>query len=285
MFYTPDCLIRRSRYIANCARARFANWSERWTDPAASDFFDALMAGGFDPQAHIDVLPQHKLLYVCVPKCASTTVKAILSALNGRTDIAPQRVHNRRHSTLRSPAQISLSAFHRLATSPAALRFAFVRNPYARLVSAWADKFRDKPLVPGDSFVDHYLAHRASFDQTLPHGQDRTLSFAEFVNFAIATAYRRVDAHWHSQSDLLAMPGITLDVVGKVETFSNDFMPVLEHVRAEPTVRRRVAMHMNATPHFPWQDYYSDQLAARVYRTYEPDFDLFAYPRDARLAT
>lgn len=243
------------------------------------------MAGGFDPRAHIDVLPQHKLLYVCVPKCASTTIKAILSALNGRTDVAPQRVHNRRHSTLRSPAQISVSAFHQLATSPAALRFAFVRNPYARLVSAWADKFRDKPLVHGDAFVNHYLTHREGYDRTLPHGADRSLSFGEFVEFAVATAHHRLDAHWHSQSDLLAMPGITLDVVGKVEAFSVDFIPILEHVQAEVPVRRRVAMHMNASPHLPWPDYYSDAMAARVHRAYERDFDLFGYQRAARFAT
>ena len=238
--------------------------------------------GGFDPDAHIDVLPRHRLIYLSVPKCASTTIKSALSALELGVLPPTDRVHVRRYSGLHSPTQVGLSTFHRLANSTTTLRFAFVRNPYARLVSAWADKFQDKPLVPGDSFVDLYLCHRAAIDSALPEGADQTLSFAQFVMFAVASSDRRINAHWQAQDDLLNMPGIALDFVGKVEAFEVDFTRVLDHVGANHCIRQAIRVYHNASLHRPWPDYFTDDLSARVHRAYERDFDRFAYPRAVR---
>ena len=235
--------------------------------------------GGLDPEAHIDVLPQHRLIYVSVPKCASTTIKSALSALELGVVPPPSKVHTRRYSGLHSPTQVGLSTFRRLVNSAGTLRFAFVRNPYARLVSAWADKFQNKPLVPGDSFVELYLRHRPCIDPALPQGADHTLSFAQFVAFAVGSANHRINAHWQAQDDLLNMPGMKLDFVGKVETFDKDFTRVLDHVGADHRLRQAIHVFYNASAHGPWPDYYTDALAANVYRAYERDFDRFGYPR------
>jgi hypothetical protein len=274
--------LRASCYRLENVRSWFINQRDRVCDPQASSFFDALNAGGFRANAHIDVLERQRLIYIAVPKCASTTIKSVLSTLN--ETVTRARPHQRRYSGLKSPRLVGLSAFHRLATSPDTMRFAFVRNPYARLVSAWADKFSDKPLVPGDSFVDDYLAWHGAIDAALPHGPDKTLSFAQFVVFATATARRRVDAHWQLQADLVAMPGIPLDFIGKVELFHHDFTRVLDHVDADRDLNAAIALRLNTTRHSPWPDYYSADLASRVYRAYEPDFDAFAYARAPNLA-
>lgn len=235
--------------------------------------------GGFDPDAHIDVLPRHRLIYLSVPKCASTTIKSALSALQLGAMPTTDSIHVRRYSGLNSPTQIGLSAFHRLATDGVTLRFAFVRNPYARLVSAWADKFQSKPLVPGDSFIDLYLAHRAAIDSTLPYGVEKTLSFSQFVEFAVTTCDRRINAHWQLQDDLLTMPGINLNFIGKVESFRSDFARVMDHVGAEPATQQASGTAFNMSKHRPWPDYYDNALGALVYRAYERDFARFGYSR------
>jgi hypothetical protein len=267
---------RRCSYYIESVRSHIINCLDRCLDPKASAFYAELVARGYDPNALVDVLPKSRLIYVCIPKCASTTIKATLSALSGRESLSFEELHKRRYSGLKSPYQVGPSTLCSLADDAGALRFSFVRNPYARLVSAWADKYKNKPLVGGDSFVDKYLNFRKSTDPTLPEGAGVTLSFPDFVRFTTATAHRRLDAHWQLQDDLLDMPGIKLDFIGKVESFSEDFARVLAHVGAP---RRPLGNHFNSSAHEPWPQYYSSALAEKVYRAYERDFDRLRYPR------
>jgi hypothetical protein len=75
------------------------------------------------------------------------------------------------------------------------------------------------------------------------------------------------------------MPGIKLDLIGKVESFDTDFIRVLDHARASDQLRQASVTHLNSSQHSPWQYYYSSDLAEHVYRAYERDFDRFQYPR------
>jgi Sulfotransferase family len=285
--FLPSCdvvqsvsfLFRFLEYFFGGACSHVTNHCNRYFNPEASVFYDHLVGNGFDPNAHIDVLPQHQLLYICVPKCASTTIKMVLSSLARNQLDTSDQLHKRRYSGLKSPKRIGISTFHQLAINPAAFRFSFVRNPYSRLVSTWADKFQNKSLVGGDSFIDRYLMNRGWIDDSLPAGPHNALSFPQFVQFAAATANRRLDAHWHLQDDLLTMPGIKLDLVGKVESFGKDFASVLDHAGAGVRLRQIADVHFNASQHKPWPNYYTADLADQVYRAYERDFDRFKYPR------
>jgi hypothetical protein len=75
------------------------------------------------------------------------------------------------------------------------------------------------------------------------------------------------------------MPGITLDLVGKVETFAHDFNQVLDHVNATPVLRAQALPPFNASDHDAWPSYYTAGLAKMVCRADEPDFDRFQHPR------
>ena len=266
-------------YYLDRARAYAINWLDGQRDPHAAAFYSALLAKGCEPKALIDLVPTHRILYLCIPKCASTTIKMALSTLIGRAPASFEQIHKRRYSGLKSPFEVGFAAFHRLAIDPETLRFAFVRNPYDRLVSAWADKYQDRPLVPGgSSFIDKYLKFRSSTDRS-PPAAGETLSFAAFVHFAAATAADRLDPHWQPQDDILDMPGITLDLIGKVESFETDFARVLEHIGVSKVMRDSINTRLNQSPHRPWQDYYTPAAADQVYHAYERDFDRLQYPR------
>jgi hypothetical protein len=248
-------------------------------DPRAARFYEQLVTGGYEPDLLLNVLAAHKLLYVAVPKAASTRIRRTLAQAVGRYVISLKPSRWFKFSGPPGPRSMTKSSFYRLATHPHTLRFSFVRNPYARAVSCWADKYRDKPLVPGDPFTDVYLAKRRQIDAPLPAEVDRTLSFADFVTFVAALARQRCDIHFQVQDDILAMPGITLDFVGKVETFAQDFTRVLDHLSANDALRRAAMSAINESSHDCWASYYTPRLADRLYRAYECDFDRFAYPR------
>jgi len=269
-------LPRQWRYKLSKLRTGLSNWNDRRVDRSAASFFAAMARGGADYDAHIDALPQHRLIYVCVPKCASTSIKIALSALQGQT-VAPQLAHKRRYSALRSPSQVGVSGFHRLATAADTLCFTFVRNPYARLVSTWADKFRNKPLVPGDRFIDRYLRYHRAADRAQPIGAGESLSFARFVLFAIETLDDRPDPHWQMQCELTDVPGLPLDLIGKVENFTQDFRQVLNHAGATAAQQVLTLPVSNVSQHGPWRDFYTAELAERVRRAYTDDFFRFGY--------
>jgi hypothetical protein len=246
-------------------------------DPQAYAFYARLMASGFEPNRYIDVLPEQRIIYICVPKNASSRIKMTLGALLGHPLTSEREANNRKWSGLKSPKRVGLTVFRRIATDPHALRFSFVRNPYARLVSCWLNKFRNKPLITIYPVVDRYLVWRQENDLSLPEGATRTLSFEEFVNFATTTALARIDGHWQLQADFIDMPGIELNLVGRVESFTEDFTRVLDHVQATDALRTDAVKPINASDEVDWPNYYTTELANRVYKTYELDFDRFQY--------
>lgn len=262
-------LLTRTRWYGSRLTATIAN-------PCAIEFYDALAARGFEFSDLVNVAPSLGVIYVSVPKVASTRIKQTLAEAVGRHS---RFRHRARLRGLHGPHSMTIGAFHRLATDAQTLRFSFVRNPYARAVSCWADKWQGRPLVNGDAFMDRYLADRQAIDPALPAGADQTLSFAEFVTYASARAESRIDSHLQAQHDILAMPGIALDFVGRIERFSTDIVRVLDHIGAVNGIRMEAVTPLNPSRHGPWQDYYAAGLRERIYRAYERDFDLFGYPR------
>jgi hypothetical protein len=246
---------------------------------AAAEFYSDIAAHGYEAEELLKVLPRHNLIYVAVPKSASTRIRRTLAQAGGRHSRSLKPDARPRYRGPYGPRNMTVGAFHHLATNPKTLRFSFVRNPYARAVSCWSDKFANKPLIPGDAFIDIYLATRQDIDPDLPAGAHWTLSFADFVTFAAATARTRRDVHLQVQDDILNIPGLPLDFIGKVETFDADFVRVLDHLNASEALRREAAVPLNESRHDDWPNYYSGELADRIYRAYERDFDRFGYRR------
>ncbi|MGH6727239.1 MAG: sulfotransferase family 2 domain-containing protein [Pseudolabrys sp.] len=248
-------------------------------NPAAVEFCDNLMANGYQADSLLIVLPKHKLIYIAVPKAASTRIRKTLATVEGRHSRSLKPSRRSMYRGPYGPRNLTIDSFFRLASSPDTLRFSFVRNPYARAVSCWADKFADKPLVPGDSFIDAYLAMRQEIDTSLPAGPERTLSFSDFTVFAAATANSRHDIHLQSQDDIISMPGIKLDLIGKVENFCADFAGVLDFLNAGDDICREAAVTINESHHDDWPLHYTPELTDRIYHTYRRDFDRFGYAR------
>jgi hypothetical protein len=261
-----------------------ANWSvsmlaAAWQEPAAVEFYRKLQAEAYLADDLLRVLPTHNTIYVVVPKAASTRIRTTLAAVAGRYSRRLTRKRRGEFRMLRGPRSMTVRSFYRLATNPSGFRFSFVRNPYARALSCWANKFQKLPLVPGLPEINDYLARREGISDALPFGADKTLSFEQFVTFAAASASSRHDPHLQMQSDILSIPGIKLDFIGRMENYNSDFTRVLDQIGVSEEIRCDALVPMNPSRHKLWSDYYTPDLADRVYRAYQRDFDSFAYPR------
>ena len=251
----------------------------KWLEPSAVEFYNKLEAEAFRPDHLVRVLPSHGVIYLMVPKAASTRIRTTLGAIGRRYSRRLKARHWGEVREAQGLRSIGLRSFYHLATSPTSFRFTFVRNPYARLLSYWASRFQNEPLVPGQTQVGDYLTRREQIDRAPPAGADKTLSFEDFVTFAAASASSRLNQHLQLQDDILSVPGIPLDFIGRMESFNADFSYVLDRLGASEQVRREALVPVHSSRHLHWSAYYTPKLADRVYRAYERDFDRFGYSR------
>ena len=134
-------------------------------------------------------------------------------------------------------------------------KWAFVRNPYDRLVSVWMDKTQGSPCKGIEGFVDL-----------------EGISFHEFVNNVVMSEdLETTDRHLRLQSSL--MPVDKMDFIGRFEKLPNDFDIVLFKSGLFPKKLGK----LNHSPHYHYSRYYDNELIELVYLKYKKDFDTFGY--------
>ena len=135
-------------------------------------------------------------------------------------------------------------------------RFAFVRNPWDRLVSCWLDK------IVGYNFYEFEEEEYAKM-------QD----FATFVDWvATQDAQKIVDPHLRAQSALIDLNFV--DFIGRFENFSADFQKVMKHLGIENVEIAKKNVTKNRRP---YQDYYTESTSQKVAEIYRKDIQIFNY--------
>jgi Sulfotransferase family len=158
-------------------------------------------------------------------------------------------------------ADIKLDAEHAMSCHyPASLyrghfKFAFVRNPWDRLVSCWRNK-----VVDSNYF--HFT------DAKLP----QTPEFGTFVDFVADLNIETCDHHLRLQSQLIDLNEI--DYLGRFESFEEDLLEVVQTIGLGPV---NIEKHNVSRSERGYRQYYDEGLKAKVAKVYRKDIKLFAY--------
>jgi hypothetical protein len=240
------------------------------------------------------VCPDRRLLYFETPKAACSTLKWLLADLTGRnwlirpaageTSLA-MAIHDRSQHPVADLTSVPFVVAHAALTSPDWTRFCVVRNPYARLHSAWAEKIRE--LSPGyQSMV------RAIQGWDPGSAGNGSVQFSSFLRYLISAAppQLRDDSHWAPMSRLL-LPGI-IDYthVLRLETFPNSFVSMMARVAPDLDARAALAnRRTNTSLPSDWRAAYDEESAAAACTIAADDFEEFGYDpnswREASLPT
>lgn len=206
------------------------------------------------------VMDDRKLVFISVPKAACTSIKIAMARSYGIEVDQAKLIHYDR-------------VWQSWYGSPASLRddfaiFAFVRNPYARLVSCYLDKVCNL----ANNHPKPYMSHLCS--KLYPYHLSEQMSFAEFVTRVARIPDRLADRHFKSQASFLLYEGRILpDFVGRVENLAHDWAQIATQYNFSPQIS-----HKNKSPYTTdYRAYYTPELADIVYKRYVQDFKLFGY--------
>ncbi len=134
-------------------------------------------------------------------------------------------------------------------------KFAFVRNPWDRLLSCWRNKVLE----------DNYF----EFDPAT-HAQMK--DFAAFVDYVGGLDVRTADRHLRSQSELIDLNAI--DYLGRLESFDSDLNEISRYLELpEKEIVRKNVTAQNIV----YRDDYTPALQDQVAEIYRRDIQIFGY--------
>ncbi len=223
-----------------------------------------------DFQGEIIALHDYKVLYFAIPKVACSSLKSLCADLLKVTlppDVwKPELFHTSKFDHLINKGQILL----RKADLPDYSNywsFAFVRNPWDRLVSCYCEKIRN------DGDPENFINGISKV--LVPYGTFKGgMTFEEFVNAVVEIPEEEAEPHFRSQYTFLLNPrGQSLvQFIGRFERMSNDFPIVCERLGISV-----VLPHLLKSKRRPYKEYYHPRLVEVVARRYEKDITLFDY--------
>ena len=202
--------------------------------------------------------PDERIAFLCVPKCANTSLKVAICHAWGLKEADYPGMNHWMNQLCEERGAIRIASRAMLLKSSDSLRIALVRHPFARLASYIRDKV----------WRDHVTAARI--------GIGRASSLEAIVSAILATDPQRCDHHYRAMAELLTLDGELIpDLLIRLEDLATGW----------PQIRQTVALwcgrdlgelpHVNvsAGPPITFTPGQSERLGER----YRDDLALFHY--------
>jgi hypothetical protein len=227
---------------------------------------------------HMHISLVNRYVYVEVPKAGCGTMKATLGGMEaarlntGFVQRVQDRPHDRKLATPFIRAfQLPSDILEEALTSPTYRRFAVVRDPATRVLSAYLEKIRQglKQSAPVVAAITARLGSPVSATD---------VTFEQFLDVVAEQPVRDQDPHWRVQSAHLGLGTIDYDALIHLEDLDASW-PKIGELTGAPDLREtffcRNATH--AAKHVG--DHYTPELREQVAQIYADDYRLLNYPR------
>jgi predicted O-methyltransferase YrrM len=216
-------------------------------------------------------------LYQPIAKCGATTVKTALLELEGLpVDPNPaKRLNKELNKFPGTEILTSQDESDLLGGRTDALKFTFVRDPYTRLASVYADKISGG-YMRGSYFWINQIQDSATKQGITP---SERITFEEFVRVVAGQRGREMDHQWRHQYHCGRFDTIKFDFVGRVETIASDLSYVLERLHAPAEMMHRAIRPLQVvdTSMTMWNTV-SAEVRAEFLKKFAIDFEALRYP-------
>jgi len=135
-------------------------------------------------------------------------------------------------------------------------KFAFVRNPWDRLLSCWLDK------VVKLNLYNFSEAERKSMQE-----------FDNFIDYICKLDLNSCDGHLRLQSGLIDLNNIKF--IGRYETFENDIYAICAILKID--LNEIPKLNFTIREKNSYRDYYSQNSKEKILNAYAKDIQIFGY--------
>ncbi|MDO9106915.1 MAG: sulfotransferase family 2 domain-containing protein [Methylovulum sp.] len=219
-------------------------------------------------------------VFVETPKAACSTMKWVLADLEnrqvqlrhaGKNSDTTMIVHLRSSHRIKSLMQLNGVDRSKLLNQAGIVRFCVVRNPYARVASAWADKIRQKE--PGYEKIWGNVAKYLGDDPKV------CPTFADFVRWMAGTQNpKSCNPHWRPMVNLLLPELLNYTHILHTEKLASELQEVLNQIAPGQDANALLEKHRaNESLPIDWPAYYDEETANLVASFYQDDFVQYGY--------
>jgi hypothetical protein len=191
----------------------------------------------------------HGFFFNRIPKSANSTVARTLALACGIPPKKDDPEANWAKEAFPRPSELTTAQMEAFEKG---FKFTFVRDPYARVLSAYLDKVKTGVKMT------------------------TIATFAEFCRY-LAEGGLHANAHWAPQSSLLLLPIERFDFIGRVENIKEDLSRVFAHLSLRPSEPRLAGPPETNARDLVGKEY-TDECRETVRRLYRRDFEFFGYP-------
>ncbi|XP_041472615.1 carbohydrate sulfotransferase 11-like [Lytechinus variegatus] len=224
---------------------------------------------------------KYRIMYGFISKVGSTHWKSAFLVLKGKfktvEEIPGWRAHDPSLKKLGeySPEEIKYRLNSNYTT------FMFVRDPLARILSAYRNKLEEDNKVFQKSYgrriIERYRDNPSKEELETGVG----VTFAEFVRFITdKEAKNNMDGHWKPIYQMVLPCNMHYDYIGKLETGKEDSKNILRYLKIDHLVHFKESTRNTSNTEEIFTKYYktiSKEYLLKLYEMYAPDFKLFGY--------
>jgi len=211
---------------------------------------------------------KNKYIHLDNPKTGSTSLKKLLTSIEvGAFEyLYSQNYHpSPLQSPFVKPFQLDWEYFNQLTEE--FFVFSCVRNPYARILSAYLANIKNNTKQRA----------RVLNDLCLPEDADITLE--QFLEYISNLESDKFDHHWQKQSVLLSIGKIKIDRLIHFESLESEAVELLRELLPEETIPELDSLGVITNSQDHLNEYFNNGLEEMVYEIYKDDFKSFAYER------